>query len=861
MAEQSVEESPGQLDPAWSSPLVAAAVAWMIGIALAGQWGGLWWWLLAGVVGLGIGFALQRRPIASRAAFLLAMLAIGGAWYIARHERLAADHISRYVGPQRQLVQVRGVVHEPRIEPSQRGAFADFTFLSPGTRFQLEVDSIKVDGGWRSASGRLMALLKQADPDLRHGRRIAATGWLGDFSPPSNPGQADFSRILPQRGLWGRLTLEVSGNWRPLERPPPPRGLTALRQAAGNAADRSLAMGMDDEPADANLVFLQTILLGRPEADIADMYDTFRRIGLAHLLAISGAHLAILLGLVWLAARLLIPHPPRAAMVVLAVLLLYMLAVEPRLPILRAGIMAGMFCLGAMLGRRLGGVRILALAALVVLIWRPADLFNPGFQLSFGIVAALLLWTRPVSDWLWPPPLIGAQRHQTASRVMRTGADYLSVNLVAFSTAMPIIAWHFHIVSPLTILLCLLAVPLITLVLAVGYVKIVAGLVLPSVGLLLAYPAQWMSQAMLAFAEQAATWPGVYVLLSGPPPVLWVVAMLATLGCIFAGVVGSRWRAVAAIAVCIGWLAWAERPEHLLSPQRGGAPMLLRLNAMAVRDGTCIVMRFEVPGRRRPYTLMFDCGSRQFWGLGERMLPDAFQAMGVRQIDLLVISHPDLDHFIGTLDLHDRIPIDRVLITPHWFTRDAKPEDALDAAPPMVRRLLDGLTERGIDIDLAVSGWSMALGEAELTMLWPPPVEQVPLTIGDNDASIVLRIDLAGRSILLTGDIDQYATQRLLEQHETGAVDLRADVMELPHHGAFVPASPALLEAVRPAIVLQSSGYERRSHRQWSEVLEDHPAIHRWITHEHGMIELTLDAAGTVRSTAYRSGQVVVSER
>ncbi len=836
-----------------------AAVAWMAGIAMATAWGTLWSWLATAVAGLAVAAALSRWPVAGRAAFLIAFAAVGAGWYTVRAEHVPADHISRYIGGDRQLVQVTGTVHEPRIAPPSRGAFAEFTFLSPGTRFQLEADSIIIDGEKRPTSGRVLALLKEADPMLRDGQRIRATGWLSDIRPPSNPGQPDFSQILPDRGLWGRLMLETAGNWESLEPPRPPRGLSRLRQVAGEAADRSLALGMNEQAGDPNLLFLQTILLGRPEAEIDAMYETFQRIGLAHLLAISGAHLAILMGLVWLGTRLVVRYPPRAAMVVLAVLLLYMLAVEPRIPITRAGIMAGMFCLGAMIGRSLGGLRILALAALAVLLWHPADLLNAGFQLSFGIVAGLLLWTRPVSHWLWPPPLIGAQQHQFTTRLMRTGVDYLAVNIVAFLIAVPLVAWHFQLVSPLTILLCLLALPVITLVLAIGYAKILIGLVIPSAGLMLAYPATWMSQMMLAIAEQAETWPGAYVPLSSPPPGLWVGAMLATLACIFAGVVGSRWRAVAALAVCLAWLAWAERPSHLIEPS-GAERVAFRLNAMAVRDGTCIVMRFDVPDRRRPYTIMFDCGSRQFWGLGERMLPDAFKAMGIREIDLLVISHPDLDHFIGTLDVHEQVPIGQVLITPHWFTRGDKPEEALDAAPPMVHHLLAGLEAQRIPLDAAVSGWEKTLGDATLTMLWPPPVGEVPADIDDNDASIVLRVDVAGRSVLLTGDIDRYAKARLLDAHAAGEIELDADVMELPHHGAFVSNSADLLAAVSPSIVLQSSGYTRPSHHAWAEALEAHPDTHRWITHEHGMIELIITTDGALHSTAFNSDQTVTRQ-
>src|SRR5262249_39043470 len=159
-------------------------------------------------------------------------------------------------------------------------------------------------------------------------------------------------------GIDGRLTLDNRDNWTLLS-----RGAdgwwSRLRRAASDSASASLRLAMPRDPQ--RLAFLDIILLGRHSGDLSELDASFRRIGLAHILSISGAHLAILAMIVWGVARLILRHPPRAAAAVLAVLLVYLIALPAEVPIIRAGVMAVMFCLGQMSGRRVAAIELVAL--------------------------------------------------------------------------------------------------------------------------------------------------------------------------------------------------------------------------------------------------------------------------------------------------------------------------------------------------------------------------------------------------------------------------------------------------------------------------------------------------------------------
>ena len=119
------------------------------------------------------------------------------------------------------------------------------------------------------------------------------------------------------------------------------------------------------------------------------------RAGTAHLMSISGLHLGIFLGFVFLLCRLVAMSPRRSAGVVLVVLAAYVLLAEPRAPLLRSAIMAAALCSGLILGRRYMPLNALAAAAIILLAIEPLQLFQAGFQLSFAIVAGLVLFLRP----------------------------------------------------------------------------------------------------------------------------------------------------------------------------------------------------------------------------------------------------------------------------------------------------------------------------------------------------------------------------------------------------------------------------------------------------------------------------------
>lgn len=850
-------QSGGGPGPPWlGRPLLTACVLCILGVVLGRQLPVMpvaAWFLLALGTAVAMLVMLARRRWRGTLTWgLLALVPLMAMWTSLRGRGIAADDIAHVLHDHPVLVQVRGhIADPPRIAPSQRGHFARWQRYQPiQTSAPLELSELRDGDHWRPVRGRVLLRSPSADTALYDGRRIEALGWLSRPSEPSNPGQADVRDIFAARGLAARLMLPESGNWTPLDDTPAWRSWRSWREGLAGELLWSLRLGMHADSPETSL--LQTLLLGTDRWALGDLETSFRRTGLTHLLSISGAHLAILLGVVWIIAHMLAgpAAPRRASLVVLIVLALYLFALPLSVPIVRAGIMAALLCLASLTGRRARVIDLLALAAVFALILQPDDLVSAGFQLSFGITAALLLFTAPLSQRLYATPLDAAQLTRFRHLVKRRLADYAAANLVAFLVSLPIVAHHFHIISPLAAVVSFLTLPLVASTLMLGYAKIALGLVLPSLGLALAPLAAWCAGALIAVVDALAAMPIAAVRLPADvaPGLAWTLAALALVLAWLSGCFTQRRAAMAlAMTLLAGWasISVLARPA--------GPDAAMRLSAVSVGDGSCFILQTPALARGggNGHVLMFDCGSRQYFDLGIDTVPRSLDHLGIRRIDTLIVSHADLDHFNGVLDLADRVPIGKVLMSPHTLAARQFPDSA-------THHLIAGLEARGIPIESVTAGAAWSLGSAPdapaaARVLWPP-ADLVPR--GDNETSIVLTINLGTQRLMLCGDIEDRAMNALMAREP----DLAASVMDLPHHGAMVRASPAWLARVSPRMVLQSSTTSRLKRDTWAPLLAG-ARTERWATAEWGFVSLWMDERDQIVAVPCRARRVVAEDQ
>jgi competence protein ComEC len=514
-----------------------------------------------------------------------------------------------------------------------------------------------------------------------------------------------------------------------------------------------------------------------------DLREDFARSGTTHILSISGFHIAVVAGLVLALLRALRASRRTAALGAAAASWLYVAVIGFPDAAVRSALMLTVVAASRARGRppaRWGG---LGAALLVLVALDPLRLTSAGFQLSFAGTAGLVGWAGPLRRWLrrawprWTPDAL---------------VDGVAAGTAATLATLPIVAWHFERVSIVGIPATLVATPCVVLALPGALASLAADAVHPAAGRFLAGGVGLALDAFVWSARAAAApaWASVWV------PRGWVSVGIvgALVGTHLAHSLRGRGRsAVLAAGTLAGILAW---PGLLALQARGTAEVLM----VDVGQGDAVAVRTP-----RGRWLLVDAGPAWEGDPGASPVVRALRRRGVRRIEALVLTHPDLDHIGGAPAVLASFPVGEILDPGEPAGKGAYVELLEDAArrgiPWRRARAGDRRSWDGVDVRILNPG---ALG--------PPPEE------GDtdsNDVSVVLSVAFGGFDALLTGDAPTAVERALL-----AGVTPTLEVLKVGHHGSLTSTDPALLAHAHPALALVSVGRRNRYGHPAPQVLE-----------------------------------------
>lgn len=794
----------------------------------------------AGAALLGV-VVLARRGARTRAAAVLALVCLGAGALTARVIEAPQDSLRWSLDETARLAHVSGVVERaPRLVRAQRGPLAAVAAYNPElTRLVVRATSVVDDDGVeRSATGSLYVRVDEpmavwpAPESLAVGDRVRMTGFVTALRGPLNPGERDARPRASQQGVAGSMRLARAAL---IEREPGPLTMVAqLRRWRDATRAHSLRVieggGLFDDGASV----LGALLLGeRDPVESFDVESAFRRVGVAHVLAISGLHVGMVVFMVVVVARLPGDYPWLQWGLVALVILAMALLIPARAPILRAVLIAGSVVLADVAGRRYDRLNMLALVAAALLLVRPLDLFDPGYQLSFGVVAGLI-WLGPGVAARWVPIAGAGLLH----RAWRWLVQALVASLIAWSVATPLLAYHFGLVSPLAVVSSVLAAPLVAAALVCGYVGLLVMIVWPALGTVGLGAARGASAGLVDLVMAMDELPGIAMRVPtvGLPATAaalvlvvcwWRVVARPVLPSMVVDLGKRQLRTSGLIAASLGcalwiWVEWS-RGTRL---QRDVA---LRVDTLAVGDGSAHLIRAGNDA------LLFDCGS-SWYSVGQRTIPDALRALGAWRVPRVVISHADIDHFSGLLDAADLLGLREVMVT-EQFLRAAKDPGTHASL------LIEGLRERRVTVLALEAGDRFELDGIHVVVLHPMAGDDFER---DNAASMVLDIEVptdgGPRRVMFFGDLDGAGLAAFRSRHD--ATLFRPDVIEAPHHGSAQAASIAFVRALGPRVILQSTGPSRLDDERWDEVRAQ---CAWWSTARGGAISAEVLRSGAVR--------------
>jgi competence protein ComEC len=538
------------------------------------------------------------------------------------------------------------------------------------------------------------------------------------------------------------------------------------------------------------------------------------RAGVAHLLSISGLHLGVFLAFVYALSRLAMQNRRTSAAIVLVVLGAYLLVAQPRVPLMRSAIMAGMLCLAVLLRRPRAVLNALAVAALIVLIVDPLQLVQPGFQLSFSIVAGLVLFHGRVrrflfGRWLRRRGLTVSPRTGRWSafrrRVADLAMDTVAASLLAYLIAAPLVAYHFGVFSPYAAVLGIALLPWVLAVLVPGYLSLALAGWAPNLAWQLGLVARRSGRSLAWVMEQVDRLPAAGVELY-PVHWTWVAGWYLVAAAVVFGrkLPAGRWLAPVAAGAMLSWSVWGQLPA--------GSTARAQLYVLSVGDGQCALLR--CPGGE---TAVLDAGAMSTRDVGRGAMLPLLRARALPAPRVAFLSHANSDHYNGLPALLEAGSIERIYVSEHFGRAWTKPSHA---AQTLLRRARQSRAE----LVRLSAGDVVELDErTRVEVLWPSPDANDPaVRSSENNRSLVLRVVCDGASVLLPGDVDAEVQQRLMARENPPA----ADVLVLPHHGAYKPTLQAFVAAVDPHVSLASTSREIRSQSKEGR------ALVRWLKTE-----------------------------
>ncbi len=542
----------------------------------------------------------------------------------------------------------------------------------------------------------------------------------------------------------------------------------------------------------------RALILGESHVLSYAQKERFRRTGTAHLLSVSGLHLGLsvlfafillmfaLKRIPYLTRRLDVGRIAAALSIPAAIGFTYLSGA--RVPVVRACVMVISALFARVFGRGKGAMEALTLAGVFLLLIEPRALSTPGFQLSFAAVLGFFaVSSRHRTKWK-PDPLDAIAPQSFGQKWARQGfaavLHLLSATTAATAATTPLLLYHFGYVSVVAVPVNLLAVPLTGFVILPGLLmSSFMSVICPAI----ATPIAEITGILLNSLDRALGYISTLpCTIDNPGPIL-SLGLLAV--CLAALIYLGGKKQMAAAAMAVGLMLavlslWLDSARF----QKGR----LTIDFLDVGQGDATLITY--PNGQH---WLVDAGGawRGQFDAGERIVAPVLRGLDVRQLDVAVVSHPDVDHVGGMPAVIDAFPVTEI-----WDNGQGE----IEGADERYHALLETARSRRIPIRQPpdICG-TRKIGSVAVSVLHPCQAgSSYDPGRSPNDNSLVLFIQHGSVSLLLPGDIGRGTEQYLVEQRSIQPVTL----LKLAHHGSSTSSGPSFLNAASPRIAIVSAG-------------------------------------------------------
>ncbi|MBC8080143.1 MAG: DNA internalization-related competence protein ComEC/Rec2 [Gorillibacterium sp.] len=699
--------------------------------------------------------------------------------------------------------------------------------------FVLQASTIEIneEGSYTKEKLQIsIRLLKETEQitaaALRRGDAVILHGKLLVPEPARNFGGFDYQAYLYRQHIHFTFNVKGMDNVKPK---PPMHLILSIANLRGDSHHlfllfmrqidqirEHLEQAIEDAFPRQQSGYMKGLIIGSQNDIDIEQYREFSNLGLTHLLAISGLHVAVFTAtLLWLFRRIRITRES-AMLAVIITLPFYIILTGASPSIVRAGMMAMLALYAARKGKLKDGLHLVCATALVMLLWEPYYLLNVGFQLSFLVTAGLILGVPPVTRLL-----------PVANRALNST---LAVTLVAQAVSFPLTIYYFNQFSLLSMVANLLLVPLVSFVVTpVGTLSMLAALVHPPTARFSAWVVVQLNRLTFEMVEylDRLRW---FRLIWGSPPVWWIPLYFGLGGFLLIGFQRLRNRQTLRIA---GIRLPGERP---LIFNRWSLRGVLQLNSVIfsllilftyipialnhagsvslldVGQGDAILI--QTPDG---HNILVDGGGtgdfhkqgeewkkrRDPYEVGRKVVVPLLKKRGIHVLDAIIITHNDQDHVGGLLAVIKEIPVRQV-----YFN------GTMNLSMGTTSFYQTALSKKIPLYQVGAGGSYRPDRHTTMHFLAPnSPNGVLTPTQNQNGYSLVFLLNMQNHTFLLTGDMDKKNESDILKElggiypnAQPHQLPTRLDVLKVAHHGSKSSSSEAWLSFWRPQIAVISVG-------------------------------------------------------
>lgn len=565
----------------------------------------------------------------------------------------------------------------------------------------------------------------------------------------------------------------------------------------GNALHNEIGQLFPEDTAP----FMKALLAGYKDDYYGNdkLYASMNVAGLAHVVAVSGMHVAFLVGVL----QSLLGKNRRSSLICICLVWLFVIMVGSPLSAIRAGIMISLLMLAPVLGRINDRATTLSFALALILVTNPFSAGSVALQLSFGAVAGMFLFSQPIyayfSKKLSPPRIFRA----VWNYIIATLSSSLAVTVFTF----PLLAVHFGYITLLAPVMNILFLWAISFLFVGGFAVCAVGLVLPT-------PASWLAAVLsclvryIAFVvEYAAKLPITALYMENKYAPAWLLTSYALFIAYFLLRRKKKISVFAPSALCLAMLCgvFALTGRDMRSDTG-------TISVMNVGNGQCIAV---TEGEN---VVVIDCGSYGVTQNAGSMLSSYLRAGGRYDIDYLMLTHLHSDHTTGVVRLLNLMNVNTVILPDN--AEDTNGDDVLDD-------IIAACEENGTKIVYITRDTEFTAGAIRLS------VYESSERGSRDESGIMSTVSIGDYDMLVTGDVGKVVERELVSLQDLTDTEL----LIVPHHGSKYSTSDELLSELRPETAVISTGYNRYGHPT-KETLD--------ILNEYGVNVLRTDELGRI---------------